>query len=51
MMAGLFLLMTIVIGFLYFGKRNLGIVFLLATIGLCWFMLWYHATSILQINL
>jgi len=50
MMAALFILMTLVIGFIYFGKRKLGIIFFLFTLVLCSIMLWYHATSSLQIS-
>ncbi|NGX61303.1 MAG: hypothetical protein K940chlam9_00786 [Chlamydiae bacterium] len=50
MMAGLFTLMSIILGSIYFQKRKLAFVLLLVTIGLCWLMLYYHATSTLQIN-
>jgi Family of unknown function (DUF5993) len=50
MMAALFLLMTLIIGGVYSGKRSFGIVLLLITLGLCWTMLWYHATDTLKIN-
>ena len=50
MMAALFLLMTLVIGGVYVGKRSFGIVMLLVTLLFCWLMLWHHATDHLKIN-
>lgn len=51
MMATLFLLLSGVIGSVYWGKRTIAITLLIITLVLCWLMLAHHATDALKIVL
>ena len=51
MMAALFLLMSGVIGSVYWGKRTPAIILLIITLGLCWLMIAHHATDPLKVVL
>ena len=50
MMAVLFLLMTLVIGTLFVGKRHFVTLLFFVTWCGCWLMLWHHATDALKIS-
>ena len=51
MMAALFLLISGVIGSVFWGKRTLAILLLIVTLALCWVMIAYHATDPLKVIL
>jgi hypothetical protein len=51
MMAGLFLLFSVTLGFLFFGKKRETFYLLLITLFFCALMLWHHATDTLKVNL
>lgn len=50
MMAGLFLIFSIALLVLIYGKRNLTIAFWALALLLSIFMFWHHATDTLKIN-
>lgn len=50
MMAGVFAVYTIALLTLIGGERRATIAFSLVGLALCWILLWYHATSVLEIN-
>jgi hypothetical protein len=50
MMAGLFLLLSLAIFFLFMNKKKWGIAILFSVLILSMLMLWYHATDTLKIN-